>query len=101
MENASIKKDNMSTILDFIGSAFPGTGYGPDTTAQEVSSILSRNKSIFVKIIPPIVLGWTLIFLLMAGDYLVAGPSDCVGNPGPFLPPFFVRATATRFSMRL
>lgn len=83
------RRNGLSRILEFILEGLPGTRYTSDLTADDVFKILSADKRIFVKIIPVLVFGWAFTFLTMTGYYVMAGPSDCGGHPGPFLPPFF------------
>lgn len=89
MEESTNKRKGLSRILEFIADCLPGTGYTSDLTAGDIFGVLSADKSIFVKIIPFLVFGWAFTFLTMIGYYIVAGPSDCGGHPGHYLPPFF------------
>jgi len=89
MRQGTGKRNGLSRILEFIANGLPGTGYVSDLTADDIFKILSADKKIFVKIIPLLISGWIIVFLMWAGYYAIAGPYDCTGHPGPFLPSFF------------
>ena len=86
MTNSS-KRNNIN-IIDFLFSGIPGNT-SSNIDKDEIYSIISSDKTIFIKVIPYIIIFWTLIFAIQLALHIIIGSSDCIGNSGPTTPSFF------------